>query len=232
MENVTPSSAPDSPENVHEFFRNLLTQRDERLRQMMDENNRLRAELARTPTTAAAVATVQTAAAPDFQSAQLLSDLRAENERLRTVFSMEKSGLQNQIFDLNETVGKLKTTAPSLPISQPPSRGISRGMLLSMLILAGLAGFFVQKLFFQPTFPSSATFERYRDQRQFQFEYDINQGQFSKVEEALNTDLNNAKLGNIRPEIEFLRKVVRASGLVFSQNGGTAMKYKYRLRLL
>ena len=200
MENPPASASPDHEQNIHEFFRNLLSQRDDRIRQLVEENNRLRAEAAHSqPET-------------DEQSAQLLAGLRAENERLRNAHSMEKNGLQNQVSEQAEALKKMRAEQLAAAAAPVPKKGVSRGGLIFLTLLGGIFGFLLHKMASKPVLPAAHVFEKYRDQRLFQFEYDLNQGQFSKVEEALDKDLAAPANGPIQPEIEFVRKLVRAAG--------------------
>lgn len=204
MENPTAAPPPENEQNVHEFFRNLLSQRDDRLRQMVEENNRLRAENARSKPSASPPS--------DDQSALLLAGLRAENERLRNAHSLEKNELQNRFSEQSEALKKLRVEQSAAANAPIPKKGISRAGLLFLVLLAAILGFWGHKLMSNPVLPNAAVFEKYRDQRLFQFEYDLNQGQFSKVEETLNKDLAATGNAPIQAQIEFVRKLVRASG--------------------
>ncbi len=223
MENPAANSTSQNEANIHEFFRQLLAERDAKLRQMADELNQLRLQKQAAP----AIDRQAEAA----EAAALLAGLRSENERLQTSYSIEKTDLIQQLARRDDEVKKLREETHifrNASLKASSSVGGARwfaAVLLSAIVGAG--AFFYAKLKFQKTEPPQAIFEKYRDQRLFQFEYDINQGQFEKVEAAIDKDLADPQLAAIRPQIEVLRKVIRASGGFASEKGVAAKPASY-----
>lgn len=91
------------------------------------------------------------------------------------------------------------------------------GFGLKAMALSGFAGFLsglvlcLLYLLLRPKDDHTATFTRFRDAHQFQYELAISEGRFEEVEKSL---LQNQRLPEnkvIQPEIEFARKMVGAA---------------------
>lgn len=229
MEIPDNNNSPSSDQNIHEFFRNLLAERDARLRQMADELNILRQQkTAQLPENLSAIPTNSSELA---EMAGLLGGIRSENEQLQTRFSKEKAGFIQQLARQDDELVKLREENQIFRNAGQAGRTGRGGFgwlgWLLFAVLAGLAGFFYAKMKLQKVAPAQAVFEKYRDQRLFQFEYDINQGQFGKVEATIDKDLMDNNFVAIRPQIDFLRKITRASGRFLAEKTPGAKAENY-----
>lgn len=215
MENPDNQSSPANDQNIHEFFRKLLADRDVKIAQLIAELNAVRSQSSNLSREKPSESSAEMAA--------LLGGLRAENEQLQTRFSKEKSDIIQQLARQDDELKKLREENQIFRNAgvAPKQARIGFGWLgwLVFAGLVGLAAFFYSKLKYQKVAPVTAVFENYRDKRLFQFEYDINQGQFGKIEATLDKDLADKNFESIKPEIEFLRKTIRASGRFLSENG-------------
>jgi Bacterial SH3 domain len=220
MDNLN-NPTSNSDQNIHEFFRGLLTERDAKLRVLTDEIAQLRAVNAdqNLPKSTAETAELTT----------LLGDLRSENELMQSRFSQEKATLIQQLASQDDELQKLReerTISTNFVALKPTNSGkVAWSKVFLLMLLSGLSCFFVAKNLFKTATPTQAMFEKYRDQRLFQFEYDINQGQFAKVEAVLDKDLADKSYAQIAPQIEVLRKITRASNHFLSENGDKTGKY-------
>lgn len=92
------------------------------------------------------------------------------------------------------------------------------GFGIKMLTLSGFAGFLSGLLmmglyfyFFKHKSQDALVFEQFRDQQMFNYERAISQGDFESVEASLQQNLELPENKIIRPEIEFVKKIVGAA---------------------
>jgi hypothetical protein len=207
-------------QNIHEFFTNLLRQRDLKIRELSNELNEFRLN--------SHGENVEFSQKNNAETAELLAGLRAENERIRTEFRLEKQDLVQKLALQDDEIAKLRDQNAQnmgLVYEKKSSGRVAWPKVFLLMGIFGLLTFFLaKKIYFKPS-STEKLFENYRDDRLFKAEYDINQGQFSKVEEIFDKDLKEKKWEQIRPQIEMMRKIVRAGGRFAQENGGKSSNY-------
>ena len=151
----------DAEQNIHEFFKKLIAERDQRI-------------------------------------ARLEGDLANAGQQSR---------------DLYQTAQQLRDDYQTL---RQQKGGFGFKMLLICVFFSALAGFGLHWLVSRVGSEPSAVFKKFRDETQFNIEYDISQGNFEKVETTLKNSLEKAEYAPIRAEIEFFRKIMGATRRKFS----------------
>ncbi len=206
------AASHDEELNVHEFFRKLLSARDGQIRLLVEQNNALRQQLA-----------AQKAEEKyDSSAFAQLQTLQADAEKLRVDFAKERANLQSQTAAANDLAAKLRDENNNLRylVKPPKKRGFAWGTAIAACSIGLVFGFFAMQKWAAPKSMTAAAVDQYREKRLFQFEYDINQGNFENVEAILAQDLDNPAYASLKSELEFLRKVTRASKRTFAEAGG------------
>ncbi len=89
------------------------------------------------------------------------------------------------------------------------------GFGFKSLLFAGTVGTFLGLgacyLFFRPKNMETETFQRFREENQFNLELAISQGEFAQVDSVLKISLQQSANHSIRPELEFTRKIAGAA---------------------
>lgn len=100
------------------------------------------------------------------------------------------------------------------------------GFGIKVLVLSGFAGFLTGVLlcavyifFLKPKDQQAMLFAEFRDAHQFNYERAINAGDFESVERDLQANLEVRAYKPIRPEIEFVKKIVGAARRRCDQSG-------------
>lgn len=151
----------DADPNIHEFFKKLIAERDQRI-------------------------------------ARLENDLAAAAHQSR---------------DLHQAAQQLRD---DYQILRKQKGGFGFRTLMVCGFFSAVAGFGLHWLVSRIGSEPSAVFQKFRDETQFNIEYDISQGNFEKVETTLKNSLEKAEYAPIRPEIEFFRKIMGATRRKFT----------------
>lgn len=151
----------DAEQNIHEFFKRLIADRDQRI-------------------------------------------ARLENE-------LAAAGQQSR--DLHQTVQQLRDDYQAL---RQQKGGFGFKMLLICGFFSAVAGFGLHWLVSRTGGEPSRVFQKFKDETQFNIEYDISQGNFEKVENTLKNSLEKYEYAPIQPELEFFRKIMGATRRKFS----------------
>ncbi|MEQ1747180.1 MAG: hypothetical protein ABMA02_17245 [Saprospiraceae bacterium] len=153
--------------------------------------------------------------------AQLVSDLQtAQGAAQKYKQDLEK--LRQQYADdlyAERQIGKqLRTESHRILHDYELLRVQKGGFGLKMLLFSGFGGFVsgalllgVYLVFLRPKTDHQAAFEQFRDAHQFSYERAISQGRFGEVEQDLQQNLDLPENAVIRPQVDFVKKIVGAA---------------------
>jgi Bacterial SH3 domain len=190
--------------NIHQFFTNLLKERDERIKKLES----LIEEVKNTP--------VAPISGGDWEDR--FERLHSEHLVQKQEFLVEVNGYKSRINGLNQLVTKLRDEAKPAPAqlsAEPGNSKLEWGLgLIGLLVGIGLGilgGMFIQKRISQPKTEQARAFEDVQNKHQFNFEYEIANGRFTGMDSILKTEIAQTENAQIKPELEFLRQILKAS---------------------
>ncbi len=186
------NSSAEHEHNIHEFFKKLLFQRDQRI-------EKLEQELAANP----AMQGIPVAEV-DKKFAALQKNFEEKNAHATSQNNAQKV----QIQQLTETIRQMQGGYENL---RRQKGGFGMLSMTLCFLASTLFGFVLHKLFFAKSDPQAVVFENFRNAHQFDFEYQISQGQFDKVETTLKNSLEKNEYQGIKSELEFFKKIMGAA---------------------
>ncbi|MFN0015942.1 MAG: hypothetical protein ACKVU2_15470 [Saprospiraceae bacterium] len=153
--------------------------------------------------------------------AQLERDLQAaQGAAQKYKQDLEKLRLQyaDDLYAERQIGKQLRTESHRILHDYERLRVQKGGFGLKMLLFSGFGGFLsgiillgVYMVFLRPKAEHLSTFERFRDTNQFNYERAISQGRFGEVEQDLQQNLDLPENAVIRPQVDFMKKIVGAA---------------------
>jgi uncharacterized protein YgiM (DUF1202 family) len=203
MEEVPKS---DGDANIHQFFTRLLSERDERIKSLEQS---LKSQQISS----------NTASNDDWE--ERFETLHMNHEALKRESQIEVNGYRSRISGLNAQIEKMKidqtgsSDVQTVPIGNTHRFDWSIG-IFSLFVGAALGlfgGMWLQKRFMAPKNEQTRVFEKFQNKHQFNVEYEVANGRFGSIDSLLRNEISNADNQSIKPELEFLQQILKASRL-------------------
>ncbi|MCY7327869.1 MAG: hypothetical protein LH618_04925 [Saprospiraceae bacterium] len=132
----------------------------------------------------------------------------ADAEHRAQKYAQERDAALAQSKVYQEETHALQRDYASLRL-QKGGFGFKSLLFIGMIgTLVGLAGCY---LFLRPKDVAEETFQKFREQNQFNLELAISKGEFAQVDSMLKVSLQYPANQPIKPEIEFVRKIAGAA---------------------
>jgi hypothetical protein len=153
--------------------------------------------------------------------ARLENELHAaKNQSQKYIQELEtlRQEYADNLFEERQITKRLQEERLKLQRDYTQLRVQKGGFGIKVLVLSGFAGFLTGLLLcalyfflFKPKNQHSVLFEQFRDKHQFNIVRAISTGDFESAEQSLEESLNVKENKQIRPEIEFAKKIVGAA---------------------
>lgn len=148
----------------------------------------------------------------DLHAAQAAAQkYKQDLEKLRQQYA-------DDLFAERQINKELRTESHRILLDYERLRVQKGGFGLKMLFFSGWGGFFsgalvcaVYFIFLHPKADHVVAFTRFRDAHLFNYELSINEGHFGAVEQNLKESLDMPENAAIRPQLEFVKKIVGAA---------------------
>jgi Bacterial SH3 domain len=198
-----PKSGADT--NIHEFFTNLLVERDQHIKQLQSQVHA--AQLAQK---------AQLGSGQDWEGKY--ERLHEDHQRIRNEFQVEVNGYKSRINGQNAIIEQLRASKDSVGTATITENITTKtewalgmfGVLLG-IGLGLLLGMWFQKKISTPKNEQTRVFEKLQTKHQFNIEYEIANGRFASADSILQVEISAADNATIKPELEFLRQVMKAA---------------------